>query len=246
MTEAAPDIPPWSPLADRARQLGEPGATATLEPVSTDEVDETPPGGDEAPRSRSRAPWWGVAGLAIGMVLAVLFLAVRTDDAPRATPTTVVRDPQPATTFADPAPQGSRVALGNGWTVSVRGFNPDVTRALRSANRTAAPLRDGQRYVLIDLEMTYLDGPEDAESPFYGVDLAVVGEDGRVVTTADSPCVAPRPALDPDTEVPRGDSERGRLCFAVDADQAASLRLVATPSMTIGATPSYLALNPPS
>ena len=95
---------------------------------------------------------------------------------------------------------GTRVALGNGsdrarcWPRT-----PQRPAPLQPAS-TPGPRRwpKGQQYVLIDLEMTYVDGATETDSPFHGVDLAVVGDDGELVTPADSPCTAPAPAFDVD------------------------------------------------
>jgi hypothetical protein len=166
----------------------------------------------------------------------------RDDGDPAPPPTTTVRTPLPTTTFEAPAPPGTKVALGNGWSVVVRGFNPDSTRALQPLNRDSPPLEKGQRRVMVDVEMTYLDGRAAAQAPFDGVDLAVLGDDGRLITPADTPCVPSAPTLDQSTELSRGATVRGRLCFAVDAAVVPTLRLVAEPSMTFGSEPSYLAL----
>lgn len=270
MTEAAPDIPPWSPLADPARRQG--GDGAVLSPADTPTAPPptaTPPapaggpgtggadagdtGGqgtdhperpDEPDRSDRRGLRWLLAGLAVGALVALIAVATLggTDETP-ATTVPAVRAPQPPTTPDDPAPLRSRVALGNGWTASVRGADLDSTRSLAPYN-PGAELADDERYVLIDMELTYLDGPVERESPFYGVDLGVVGRDGDVVTTAEARCEVPDPPIDLDTELDRGATVRGRLCFAVPADQVPTLVLIAEPSMTPGATPSYLALRP--
>jgi hypothetical protein len=274
MTEAAPDIPPWSPLADPARRQGDDGAV--LSPADTPTgrpPTATPPapadgsrpagagtedtGGqvidqldrsdrrDDPGRSDRRGLRWLLAGLAAGAVVALVAVAtLGGSDGTPATTVPAVRAPQPPTTPEDPAPLRSRVALGNGWTASVRGADLSSTRTLAPYNDDAE-LADDERYVLVDLELTYLDGPVERESPFYGVDLGVVGRDGDVVTTAEARCEVPDPPIDLDAELDRGATVRGRLCFAVPADQVPTLVLVAEPSMTPGAAPSYLALRPP-
>jgi hypothetical protein len=184
-----------------------------------------------------------VAGVLAGVVLAVVVASAFGGSDPVPSTTTVVRAPLPATTAADPAPVGTRVALGNGWTVAVLAFNPDATRALAPLNRGTPALEEGQVRVLIGLEMTYIDGVSDTESPFLGVDLAVRDADGNVTTPADTPCSAGDPVLYSTTEMTRGEGRRGNVCFAVDADSVDSLLLVASPSMTFGAQPSHFALH---
>lgn len=251
MTERPPDIPPWSPLAHRAREGGADTAP-WLGPAGTTVVQDEPfvpaPDGEDTAAAtstggRGARAIWLVAGLLGGIVLALVLAAAIGDDGPAPSPTTVVRAPLPTTSAGAPAAIGTRVAVGNGWTVAVRGADAGATRPLQQLNKDREPLEKGQQYVLIDLEMSYVDGAPDAESPFYGVDLSVVGEDGTVVTPADSPCTAPAPAFDMSTELTRGSSERGRICFAVATDQVASLRLVAEPSMAYGSDPSWFALS---
>lgn len=142
-----------------------------------------------------------------------------------------LRDPAPPTSADDPAVAGTRVALGNGWTVMVHGWDPAATPTLTPLNPSLSPT-DEQAMVLIDLEMTYLDGERRSESPFYGVDLAVVGDDGQVVTPADTPCVASEPAFDIHDPLDQGSSRRGGICFVVASEQVDSLMLTAAPSMT--------------
>ena len=255
MTEQPPDIPPWSPLADPARLAG--GATGgrtttagaasgggvTVEDPTTERADErTPEPGTAADAARDRR-WAWVAAVLLALVVLGVVLAATGGGDPAPAPSTTVRAPLPATTFEAPAAIGTRVALGNGWTVAVRGADGDATRALRPLNARAAPLAEGQQYVLIDLEMTYVDGATESDSPFHGVDRAVVGDDGELVTPADSPCTVPAPAFDTTSEIPRGRGERGRICFAVDADQVPGLRLVAEPSMAYGSAPSWFELG---
>ncbi len=232
MTEPPPEIPPWSPLADRARTLGD-------ELVGADS-------GRDADASVPDAPgrWWLVlVVVALALVAGWVLVASLSDDPPRPSTTTVVRAPQPSTSESDPAPIGTLVSLGNGWTVSVVG---PLTVATDEVLATApdTPVAEGAALVLVDLEMSYTDGRADRESPFEGVDLSLVGDDGVTVTPSDDPCPAPAPALDQLSPLERGDVAAGRVCFTVPADQTAGLRLVAEPSMAYGSQPSWFALEP--
>lgn len=224
VSEVAPDLPAWSPLADPARI------------AEFDDGAEEPPG----PPRRTGAILAVIAAL---LGIAAVTAAAVAGGAEEPPPAGIRVDPPvPATSFEDPAPLGSTVSLGNGWTVAVRGADLEATRALTPLNR-ADPLAKDERFVLISVELTHLDSTEDPTSAFYAVDLGVVGQDGRAVTTADPRCVASEPQLDMDQELPVGASARGRICFAVAADQVDSLQLVAEPSMTYGSTPSHLALG---
>lgn len=232
MTEPPPEIPPWSPLADRARTLGDELAGADS--------------GRDGDTSETDAPgrWWLVlVVVALALVAGWVLVASLGGDPPRPSATTVVRAPQPATSESDPAPIGTVVSLGNGWTVSVVGpLTVATDEVLAIAPDT--PVADGAALVLVDLEMSYTDGRTDRESPFEGVDLSLVGDDGVAVTPSDDPCPAPAPALDQLGPLERGEVAAGRVCFTVPADQTDGALLVAEPSMTYGAQPSWFALEP--
>jgi hypothetical protein len=253
VTEPPPEIPPWSPLADRARTLGDElagaGATSTDTRAPDTPVDEAGPGpdmGDADRRSaRSGRRWWRLlAVLALAVVaVSVLVAVLDGDDTPRPSSTTVARAPQPSTSEADPAAIGTLVSLGNGWTVSVVGPLTVATDEVL-ANAPDTPVAEGAALVLVDLEMSYTDGRAERESPFEGVDLSLVGDDGSAVTPSDDPCPAPAPALDQLSPLERGGVAAGRVCFTVPAEQTAGLRLVAEPSMAYGAQPSWFALEP--
>lgn len=241
VTDRPTDIPPWSALAERARGLSEPASP-------------TGPTGAAPPDPEHRRP-----GRKLPVTLAVLAVAAMS--------TTVVilllgrgtgpaagsfdrldlrvpelRDAAPPTSADHPAAPGTRVAIGNGWTVMVHGWDPAATATLAPLNPELSPT-DEQTIVLIDLEMTYLDGERSAESPFYGVDLGVVGSDGRVVTPADTPCVSNDPAFDMQEPMAQGSSRRGGICFLVATAQIDSLKLTAAPSMAPRADTSWLELG---
>ena len=185
-----------------------------------------------------------LGGLVVALVMAVSVLATG-PSAPEPAPTTVVRDPQPATSAENPAPPGTRVALGNGWTALVRWWDRDSTDVVEELNPRTT-LADGEQYLSIDLEMSYVDGEPESESPFYGVDITLVTDDGTTITPADAPCTPPDPVFDVLTELERGRAERGLICFPVDGEQVEAPQLILEPSMTYGSTPSHLGLVAPS
>lgn len=245
MSELPPEIPPWSPLVGRdptAATIA--GETAGDASVSSSDGDSVEPG--TAPTARPSKLGRVVTALAALAVLAIVAASLAAlggtaeDVSP---PSSTARRPVPATTWEQPAPLGTMVSLGNGWNVTVGDADLQASDAVQPLNPDH-PLPAEQVYVLVQLTLYYLDGAEASESPFYGVDLGLVGDDGRLVTPADSPCIAPEPALDLETELARGESASGRICFAVDAASAPALRLVAQPSMSFGARTSYLALSP--
>jgi len=183
-------------------------------------------------------------GLVVALVVAVSILATA-GGSDELSPTTTVRTPLPATSAENPAPAGTRVALGNGWTALVHGWNRNSTDVVAELNPRST-LVDGEQFLSIDLELAYLDGGPDSESPFYGVDVTLVIDDGTTVTPADAPCTPPDPVFDLISELTRGQAERGLICFPVDGAQVESPQLVLEPSMTYGSTPSHLGLVAPS
>ncbi len=257
VTELPPDIPPWSPLARQDRSAH--GGVRTAPPPDVADValtegaaaqgvgadgatiDGATTDGTATGVRRRRIAIWITAGLVAAIVVAIATTSIRTDD-PAAPPVATVRPPLPTTTPADPSPLTSRVALGNGWTVRVRSFDRNATSLVAPLNPDTE-LPGGQRYVIADLEMTYLDGAPESQSPFYGVDIALVAADGTTITPADTPCNAPKPAFDMTAELDRGRAARGNVCFAVEPEQLKGLQLVAEPSMTYGSTPSYFELS---
>ncbi len=244
MSEPPPEIPSWSPLEERARKLGDELAAGGTD-TDTRVVPQLEAAADHAAptRPRTRRWWWSAAVLVVGALGVLLVATVTSGDDGRPPATTMVRAPQPSTSDADPAPTGTRVALGNGWIVAVRGAVEVATdEVLAASPDTSVP--EGQELVLVDLEMSYIDGAAERESPFEGVDLSVVGTDGRVVTPSDVACTPPAPALDLLMALERGAVAEGRVCFAVPAEQTVGLRLVAEPSMTYGSQPSWFALDP--
>ena len=280
VTELPSDIPPWSPLARRAREstsvLVDAAADSTTDTTAdgvkagltgseiagsegpAPEVDtgtdpETPAVPEPAPEPEPTPTGSGVltalaagtmGGLVVALVVAVSIFATAGGTGDPA-PTTTVRTPLPSTSAGNPAPAGTRVALGNGWTALVRGWDRDSTDVVVELN-PGSTLAEGEQYLVIDLELAYVDGGPDAESPFYGVDVTLVTDDGIAITPADAPCTPPGPAFDLTSELARGQAQRGLLCFPVDGSQVESPQLVLEPSMTFGSTPSHLGLVAPS
>lgn len=309
MTDRPTEIPPWSALAERARDLGDHQAAAilvdwdplhepdqepivepTVDPIvepaaepSRARADELPPEqsgrADEpspphedlpgrtdrredqplpllvAPTTSGTRPlprWLSLlATTAVAAVVAALVTGIMTRDVVPSgpadrdvvqRPAPTVRDPSPPTSPDHPAEPGTRISIGNGWTVMVHGWDPDATAELAPLN-PAGSVVEGQVMVLLDVEMTYQAGDRPADSVFYGVDLAVVTADGTVVTPADTPCVATDPKLDPYERIELGVTRRGNICFVVDTDQVEHLQMTAAPSMAPQGDTSWFALS---
>lgn len=144
--------------------------------------------------------------------------------------------PSPETSRADPAAVGTAVDVGNGWRVQVNGFD--------ASPATSSMPPSGKRFVTVDLTVTYVKGEKEAESPFFGLDLSLVGDKGEEYDEMDGSCFAPDPQLDVLGDLAVGGSASGNLCLAVPPDQLNGLVLVAEPSLNMGAAPrSYLAVD---
>ncbi len=141
-----------------------------------------------------------------------------------------------------PVPLETTVSLGNGWDVTVDGFEPNGAELL-DEDEFADPPEDGQQFVLVALSATYVDGEDESQSPFFGMDLALVGSDGVERTEFESPCSAPEPEFDRSSELYKGATASGQVCFAVGENEVDSLVLVVTPSMTFDASKSFMALT---
>jgi len=149
---------------------------------------------------------------------------------------TTLVPPAPPTTRTEPAPVGTPVDVGNGWRVQVDGFDA-------SPETSSMPL-SGRQFVTVELTITYVKGDKEAESPFFGLDLSLVGDKGEEYDETDGSCFAPDPQLDVLGDLVVGGSTSGNLCLAVPPDQLDSLVLVAEPSLNMGAAPrSYLAVD---
>jgi hypothetical protein len=149
---------------------------------------------------------------------------------------TTLVPPSPRTTRTDPAPVGTGVDVGNGWRVQVDGFD--------ASPETSSEPPSGRQFVTVDLTITYVKGDKEAESPFFGLDLSLVGAKGEEYDEADGACFGPDPRLDVLGDLVVGGSTSGNLCLAVPPDQLDSLVLVAEPSLNMGGAPrSYLAVD---
>lgn len=147
--------------------------------------------------------------------------------------------PDPVTTREEPAPVGTPVSLGNGWSISITSFDPAFTPDPDSLGN---PPPEGQQFVVVGVKASY-DGVKDAESPFFGMDLSMVGSSGVERSTTSSNCFAPDPQFGSLDDVYKGGSAMGNLCIAVDASEVDSLVFVAEPGATFDAQKSYLALR---
>ncbi len=151
------------------------------------------------------------------------------------TDTTLV-PPSPDTTRSSPASVGTKVDVGNGWRVQVKGFD--------DAPDTSSEPPPGKQWVTVDIAVTYVKGDKESQSPFFGLDLSLVGDNGEEYGQGDAACVAPEPRFDNLGDLYVGGSTSGNLCLAVAPADLSSLVLVAEPSLNMNRAPkSYLAVR---
>ncbi len=124
-----------------------------------------------------------------------------------------------------PAPIGTPVDVGGGWTLTVTGPATDITDIVATENQFNAPPPDGFRFVGIDVEYRY-DGDVGPVSPFE-VTANVVGNSN--VQLSNGCGVIPNP-LDPFGDVFAGGAVSGALCFVTPVDDIGSLVFYASTS----------------
>jgi len=217
-----------------------PGAPGERQPTGPGPA-PTAGGGREGGRTAA----FVLLGLVIGLVVGGLggFVAGRMvgdDD------TTVrISDADPFAEPGAPSAASSRdapialdtpVELGNGWTLEVRSF--DAAPRIEDQEPPA-----GRQWVSIELAATYVEGEQEAQSPFFGMDLALLGASGTASTTFDGACFAPEPAFDNLGDVFKGGTATGNLCIAVPIDEVDDLVLVAEPALSFDATKTYFTVR---
>jgi len=135
-----------------------------------------------------------------------------------------------------PVPLGTDVDLGNGWHLKVISFDPAPEMGDQKAP-------DGRTWVSVGLVATYTGGEEEADSPFFGMDIEIVGDSGVAARRSDAACFAPDPEFDNLADVYSGGSVEGNFCLAVPAGDVGTAVLVARPSMAMDSTRTYFALR---
>jgi hypothetical protein len=124
----------------------------------------------------------------------------------------------------NPTPVGETVDLGDGWSITVLGFDSDATSSLLAANEFNDPPPDGFVYSFVDYELRY-DGTEDSQNAIT-VDVGLVGDSN---VSADDFCLI----SDVPNEIERytdlfvGGAISGNQCFVADRTDLDSLVLYA-------------------
>lgn len=129
-------------------------------------------------------------------------------------------------------PLGTEVELGNGWRPKVVSFDPNPRMGEQE-------VPDGRSWVSVSLVATYTGGEADADSPFFGMGIELVGDSGVAACRSDAACLAPEPEFDNLSDVYEGGSVEGNFCLAVPTGDVDSLVAAARPSMAMDATGTF-------
>ena len=151
--------------------------------------------------------------------------------------------PEPSSTREEPVPLGTAVDVGNGWRVVVTSFVADANAAVAAAGTFNEPPAAGKQYVLVGLEATYVEGEKDSVSPFFGLDLSLLGSAGVARTEGDANCQGPEPRFENLTDLFEGGTAAGSMCVAVGVEEVGSLVLVVEPGLSFDSVKSYMALR---
>ena len=123
-----------------------------------------------------------------------------------------------------PTALGQPVDLGDGWTITINGSEPDATATLLAANEFNDPPPAGFVYSLVDMTLAF-DGDEEPSSIF-SVSVDVVGDSnvsGSNCSVSDVP-----DEIDRFADLFKGGSLSGNQCFVVNADDLDSLVVFAS------------------
>ena len=121
----------------------------------------------------------------------------------------------------DPIAVGTATDVGEGWTLTVNGLNPDAA-AVIAANDFNEPAPDGSEYVLVDVTLAFAG--EGSMSPA-AVDLDLVG-DSNVAVGGGGCSVSFDSELDRFADVFAPGEVTGEVCFLVASSDVASLQLL--------------------
>ena len=139
---------------------------------------------------------------------------------------------------ADPVPVGTAVRLRD-WELTVVSFNPEGTAAVMEENSATDPPAAGREFMLIEVSLTYVG--VTSSKVFADVRFTVVGDAGVAYGPYDDTCGIIPNELDEYTEAFTGGTITGNLCYAVPAEEAESLVLIADEDF--GDTRHFMALR---
>lgn len=143
----------------------------------------------------------------------------------------------------NPFPLGSRVELGDGWSVTVNEVQPNARKAIQEENQFNDPPASGQRFFLINITATY--NGEDAASFDGSYRLRAVGGTNVSYSTFENGCgVVPEELTD--TEVFSGGTISGNICWDIAAEDSRDLVMYDDPFSFEDRERIFLALTEPN
>ena len=139
----------------------------------------------------------------------------------------------------DPAPLGTAVDIGEGFLLTVNGFDPNSSDAIVANSTFDVAPPPGHRYALVDVTVAYQG---DSSSAAYPVEIGVVG-DSNFSDPDDCGFADVPDELDRDRELFDGGSISGQVCLLVADDQVDSLVAYATARFFDTDPPEFFALR---
>ena len=139
---------------------------------------------------------------------------------------------------ATPIALGTVTDIGEGWTLTINGADLDATETVLGYSEYNEVPMSGQRFVLLDVSMTYNGEDEPATAAF--VDIGLVG-DGNVTSAVGSCQATIEGELDRYSDLYIGGTIDGAVCAVVAEADVDSLVAVAT--VGYGEDPFVLAVR---
>lgn len=198
-------MPLWTLLVTAVLALGlglaagSGGDDAEEEASATTSSSEQRPAGDNDSASSTTSPW-----------LTTTREVTTTTTRPATTTTTVPE----VGTRENPYAPGTPLVTTDGVKVSVTSVNLDATGAVMAENQFNDPPPDGERYILVSLNV--MNGSDEPITPWIKVDVSAIGSANRV----HDDCYAVEPdALSDAPELYPGGSASGNVCLVVPSNE---------------------------
>ena len=125
-------------------------------------------------------------------------------------------------------PLGTEISSKD-WKVVVNSVTFDANDAVLAENMFNDPPADGQEYILVNYEVTYIGNDPNGESPILA-DVSYVSADGVTIDSSDSLAVAPD-AIDISTTLYNGGSVSGNVALSVPSATARDGVLAVEPGL---------------
>lgn len=146
---------------------------------------------------------------------------------PEATEPSEPEAPARGLSLADPAPVGEVVVVGD-WAIRVAAVTPDASAEIAAENQFNEPPEPGKQFFVAALQATYL-GSESATF-WIDVDLKAIGASSVAYERGlDASCGSIPGEIIHLGEAFPGGTISGNVCWAIDAADAATMKLIAEP-----------------